>query len=324
MKTILLFILQLIFITTLFAQINADQKKKYYCSPCGCANDGKTFDEAGDCPICKMKLLEVGTFNFQIASVSRNGFIVYSSNKKDNKQQLFLRNLNGPTGEKLISDGSGAQFSPNGDKIVFIRGENSLWIYDIASGKETDLSKKINLPGLQTPAWVSSGNAILFAAGTFPNIGIYHYEFKTEKTEALTNTDGLRYGCAASPDGKNIAYRCVKGTDKDRQRGIAVLNLATKEERYITNIGEYCTWSPDGGKLAFHWPDSTRSFCIYTVNADGSDLKKIAGAAGSGFELPVWSADGATIYFQTNKRRGNWEIWSMKKDGSDQKPVIWE
>jgi len=60
--------------------------------------------------------------------------------------------------------------------------------------------------------------------------------------------------------------------------------ILEKEEKFVTNIVEYRTWSPDGKKLAFHWPNSS-GFCIYTVNADGTGLRKIAGAKGSDYEI---------------------------------------
>jgi Tol biopolymer transport system component len=322
MKQHILIIFVLSWINSVIAQSGAVPGKKYYCAPCGCKYDSQTFNEPGKCPDCKMRLLEEGTFNFQLASVSKDGSILYSSNKKDNKDELYLRTAKGV--DKLIGEGSSAQLSPDGKKVVLIRGENSLSIYDVSGNSFTDLGPRINLPGQQTPAWNPSGDAIIFCAGKFPNIGLYQFNLQTEKTEPLMTTEGLRYACMFSPDGKKIAFRCVKGNDQNRQRGIALLDLASKEEKYVSPIGEYPTWSPDGRMLAFHWPDSTMGFCIYTVNADGTDLKKIAGANGSDFELPVWSTDGKTIYFQTNKRKGNWEIWSMRTDGTEQKPFLWE
>jgi Tol biopolymer transport system component len=320
MKAILLLAVSLLFINWMSAQ-KKQGKKKYYCAPCGCENDGKTFDEGGKCAICKMGLLEVGTFNFELNDISKNNLILYTSNKRDNKQQLYYKKMNVEK-ERSLGEGSSAKFSADGKDIVFMRGE-SIWIYNIAANKFHDLSTKITLPGLQTPSWNLTGNSIIFSAGTFPDIGIYQFNLETEKTEPLIISPGLRYGSALSPDGKKIAYRCVKGDDKERQRGIAIFDLSTKEEHYVCNIGEYCNWSPDGTQLTFHWPDSG-SFCIYTVNVDGSHLRKIAGVAGSSYEMPAWRINGEAIYFQTNKRRGNWEIWGMKTDGSDQKPVIWK
>jgi TolB protein len=105
-------------------------------------------------------------------------------------------------------------------------------------------------------------------------------------------------------------------------KGIAVYDLSTGEEKLIATIGEYPVWSPDSKRLAFHWPEKS-SFSVYTVNADGSDLKQLTKTGNGSAELPSWSFDGKKIYFQTNRRQGNWEIWTMDTDGKDQKPLIW-
>jgi Tol biopolymer transport system component len=322
MKTSLLLPSVLLSVVLLNAQEHTE-KKKYYCAPCGCENDDKVFEEPGTCPACKMHLLEIGTFNFHLGSVFKNELIVYLSNKKDNKENLFYRNLK-TAAEKLIGQGSSPQFSPDGKTIVFTQGENSLLMYHVRTDSVTKLNSTINLPSIQTPSWNSSGTTIIFSAGTFPNIGIYELIVETGTLQQIITSEGLRYAAVASPDGKILAYRCVKGNEKERQKGIAVYDRLTKEERYVCTIGEYCTWAPDGKQLAFHWPDSSHHFCIYTVNLDGTALKKIAGAENANYELPFWSSDGKTIYFQTNKRNGNWEIWSMNIDGSDQKPIIWQ
>lgn len=307
-----------------FGQDNIDTNKvKYYCSPCGCKYDDKIFDSSGKCPACNMKLLQVGTFNFEMASVSQNEIIVYASNKPDNKRVLYYRSLQPGSDPVLIGEGVMPQISADGKRILFERGKEGIFIYNAQTKTTKGLIAKIKLNGIQSPAWSATDNNVIFSAGNFPNIGIYKINIDDQTTKPLIAHPGVRYGCVPSPDGKKLAYRCVKGTtDNNRQRGIVVFDLSTKEEKYITTIGEYCKWSPDGKKLAFHWPDSS-DFCIYTVNADGTGLKKIAGLKGNDYELPVWSADGKKIYFQTNRRRGNWEIWRMNSDGSDQQSVIW-
>jgi len=44
-------------VTLSFAQ---EGGKKYVCPPCGCAADGKEFDQPGSCPACGMQLIEKG------------------------------------------------------------------------------------------------------------------------------------------------------------------------------------------------------------------------------------------------------------------------
>ena len=320
---VLMILLSFFIINSSVAQKNSSKKIQDYWSLCGCANDGKILDTGGRCSACGMKLIEIGRFNYEMLSVSQNGTMVYTSNKQENKNHLYLKTLNSNVKEKLIGEGSGPQISPDEKKVLFSRNENTIFIYDIATGNIIDIGSKTSLPGLQTPAWFSA-NSIIFSAGKFPDLGIYKMNIDDRKTELLIKAEGLRYGCKVSPNEKNISCRCAKGKPgTDRQKGITVYDLTSNEEKFVTNIGEYSSWSPDGKSLAFHWPDSS-DFCIYTVHADGTELKKIAGIKGSDCELPVWSTDGKKIFFQTNRRYGNWEIWTMNIDGTDQKPLLWK
>ena len=302
------------------AQTKPAKNANFYCAPCGCELDGQLFDSPGKCPKCNMNLIPTGTYNYESPVVSKRGLLVYSSNKRNNKKEIFFAPLQAIKKSAAIGEGGIPQLSPNGNLILFDRNDSVL-IYDLQS-MEFTLSKKIPLVKPQTPCWTADGKGIYFAAGEFPSTGIYELNLSSGKIESISNTAGLRYAPASSPDGKKIAYRCrVAKTEKDIQRGIAIYDIETKTEKFITSIGEYCTWSPDGKQLAFHWPDSS-DFCIYTVNVDGSGLRRIAFTRGSDNELPTWSPDGKKIYFQTNRRRGNWEIWSMNIDGSNQKVVL--
>lgn len=321
MRYCLFVITGLLVVINSFAQKNTAKKIQYYCSPCGCNNDGKLLDTGGKCSACGMRLIEVGKFNYEIGSVSSNGIIVFTSNK-EGKNNLYYKKIGSSEKEKKIGEGSGGQISPDGKRIMFSKNEGSIYVYDVVKGSTTETGSKIRLENLQTPSWFSN-NSIIFSAGKFPNLVVYTTNLDDLKTDTLIGSEGLRYGCKLSPGGNKIAYRCGKGTPPDIQKGIAVYDLSTHEEKFISNIGEYATWSPDNKSLAFHWPDSS-DFCIYTVMADGTSLKKIAGIKHNDCELPIWSADGKKIYFQTNRRNGNWEIWVMNNDGSDQRPLIWE
>jgi Tol biopolymer transport system component len=316
----------LFFVSTLLYFINCCAQKntvkvEYFCAPCGCKNDGKVFDKSGVCTLCGMKLQQVGTFNYEMATVSGDGqLMAYKSSKPDNIGRIFYKEITTAGIDKLIGEGSMPQISPDKNYIVFEGRDNKILLYKIQSDTIVDISP--GLPGLQSPAWASSGN-LIFAAGEFPQLSIYRMNITNKKFESLTIEQGMRYGCKASPDGKKIAYRCVRRiTDSTYKKGLAVYDVLTGEEKYITTIGEYCTWSPNGKQLAFHWKGD-KYFAVYIVNADGTGLKKIAEDKNGDSELPVCSADCKQLYFQTNRRHGNREIWTMNANGSNQKPFIW-
>ena len=86
-----------------------------------------------------------------------------------------------------------------------------------------------------------------------------------------------------SPDGKKIAFM----SDRDGNREIYVMNIdGSKVNRLTFNEGQDWNpaWSPDGKKLVFASENATGTYDIYTMNSDGSSLKKVAE---SGIQ-PAW------------------------------------
>lgn len=45
-------------LATLALRANGQEKKQYVCPPCGCSHDGEVHNEAGQCPVCDMTLIE--------------------------------------------------------------------------------------------------------------------------------------------------------------------------------------------------------------------------------------------------------------------------
>ena len=71
----------------------------------------------------------------------------------------------------------------------------------------------------------------------------------------------------------------------------------------------------DLGKIAFV-SDRDGNDEIYTMNADGSDVKRLTFNGAHDTE-PCWSPDGSRIAWASD-RTGDWDIWVMNADGSDQ------
>jgi uncharacterized protein (TIGR01244 family) len=44
-------------VTLAVSQASAQVKTQYICPPCGCSDDGKVFNEPGNCPACNMTLI---------------------------------------------------------------------------------------------------------------------------------------------------------------------------------------------------------------------------------------------------------------------------
>lgn len=86
---------------------------------------------------------------------------------------------------------------------------------------------------------------------------------------------------AWSPDGKKIAFLRTDGVYVCDNK-LENTRLVTKPEEGLWLTGNP-TWSPDSKKLAF----STSNGSIYTVNLDGSGMKRISGPGSD--KNPAWS-----------------------------------
>ncbi len=77
--------------------------------------------------------------------------------------------------------------------------------------------------------------------------------------------------------------------------------------------------SPDGSKIAF-MSQRDGNWQIYTVNTDGSDLKRLT-QSHTVDGLPAWSPDSQYIAYASNEA-GRWSIWAMKADGSNPRQLF--
>lgn len=108
--------------------------------------------------------------------------------------------------------------------------------------------------------------------------------------------------------------------------GSGLTKLTTSEMFYIF----YLQWSPDGTKIVFSALEKTSdcigdspnpnnqsngcNFDIFTISADGSQLKNLTNNQGEDSN-PDWSPDGKKIVFNSD-RSGNHEIYSINADGT--------
>ena len=95
-----------------------------------------------------------------------------------------------------------------------------------------------------------------------------------------------------SPDGTRIAF--LRG-------GVLHTMAADGSDMRLIAPGFYAAswespaWSPDGTRLAFHvWEDEVKEVALYVVDADGSNLRRVAPSRGG---VPKWSPDGRRLAF---------------------------
>jgi dipeptidyl aminopeptidase/acylaminoacyl peptidase len=134
------------------------------------------------------------------------------------------------------------------------------------------------------PAWSPDGTKLAFSSARGENwdvdlvADLFFVAFDGGEPERLTSSEG---GCDAplwSPDGRQIAYQYTAGPfDWPRHSQIAVLDLATREQRILTAaLDRQCAAYPpvrvpfwDGEEIVFGVEDRGNVH-VYSVPADGS------------------------------------------------------
>jgi Tol biopolymer transport system component len=152
----------------------------------------------------------------------------------------------------------------------------------------------------------------------------------------LTQIDPLGEDVAWSPDGKHLVD--TRGLFDPGAAGpynvaLWVMNSDGSNKHQITLAGKRCSdtcpggeqhnegvWSPDGKRIAFKRDVYTKpeQFSIYTVAADGSDLRRVT-PEGMNAGDPAWSPDGTLIAFQSPPEAnegGEQNIFTIHADGS--------
>ncbi len=127
-----------------------------------------------------------------------------------------------------------------------------------------------------------------------------------------------------SPDGSKLVFASDRDGDFDIYLWHGVGDIQQLTFNYTDDI--HPAWSPDGERIIFSSNRDGFFFQIYTIKADGSDLKRIGVVPGNNAMYPRFSLDGSQISFMRASITipacdWNWDVWVMDNDGSNQVKV---
>ncbi len=231
--------------------------------------------------------------------------------------------------------------------IVFTEkqlGNSSVWamrpdgsakrkVFESSGRGLNEAQVRMGLAGAFQPAWSPDGAWISFGLGTWfgerARASAALWRVRRDGSDAEQLTDGsIHSGFPSySADGKDIVFRVWSDTEK----GLRVLNLATRQTRLLTTgYDNLPGWSPDGKRIVFTRKGVDGNFDIYTIRPDGTGLFRCTDHE-SGDGHAVWSADGrilwsgsqhgfrdeAALYEQTFQQYG--QIYVMDADGSNKR-----
>ena len=210
-------------------------------------------------------------------------------------------------------------FSPDGGAIVFSsdrNGNDDIWIVHsdgtglqrLTGGSAIDLD----------PRFSPDGSLIVYdsnAGAPVPHLWLMDVSGGdvTQLTDDETRGDIFP---AWSPDGDALAFACGPSAD---EYDLCLIDVDSHEVRTLYkskgSIEWEPAWSPDGKTIAFV-SDRDGDYDIYTISADGHDLRRITDNPGRDAD-PAWSPDGKLIAFDS-KREGDALIglYVMRADGT--------
>jgi Tol biopolymer transport system component len=219
---------------------------------------------------------------------------------------------------------TGASWSPDGTQVVYAH-EYTRNRFDALNDDlvvaETDGANARTILATappffihaDSPSW-SSRNEIAFA--DFTNFWTIRPD--GSGLSAVGELNGDKWTPVWSPDGTEIAYVGGLGISLMRPDGSLVgLVFGGK-----LNEGSP-SWSPDGRRIAFSAEADGPEPDIYTVNRDGSDVRRLTTSpAGDG--MPAWTPDGESIVFASDRGRprSEFDLWIMRADGTNQRRLI--
>jgi len=237
----------------------------------------------------------------QIAFVGGLGIEAENVQPNIANADIYVVKSNG-TGTTRLTSSPGADlnpaWSPDGARIAFASdraGNREIFVMNADGSNPVRLTNHPSADYL--PAWSPDGTRIAFVSERDGNAEIYVMNADGSNPGRLTNNSAIDTEPAWSPDGSKIAFRRGRSNQSisDTWGGdIYVMNADGSDVTQLTfsthtTSGVQPTWSPDGKQIAF------LSNGIYTMNADGSESRRIKGFP---YALhPDWSPDGQLIAF---------------------------
>jgi len=198
---------------------------------------------------------------------SPDGKAILFTSTRGGKPGIWRMAADGAKPERLC-DGDQAEWSPDGTRIVFRRGERLL-IRDLASGAEKALTPE-DWPHCSAPAWSPDGKAIAFAARWDAGNGVYLVPADGGKPAKVYDKQGA---CEPhwSPDGARLVY--------ETETHIGTINPDGTKNRLVTYFGgvqRYGRFSPDGKSIIFCQGASERGpWELYVIPAAGGTPVKL-------------------------------------------------
>lgn len=239
----------------------------------------------------------------QVPAQQGHGRILLTASEQD-RMQVFIMNSDG-TGLERLTDGPDENIhptiSPDGAWLAYTsrhEGNLDITLMNMENNEVKQLTSDPS-PDFQ-PRFSPDGSQIAFISERDgdPDIWLMNRD-GSGLTQLLDRPEEQHLG-AWSPDGRTIVFvdhQQERSAGSDRST-IWKMTLADGTLRKLTDLGsinDAPVFSPDGERVAFY-SNRTGDFNIFTMAADGSDIKQLTHDAQKAIN-PIYSPDGNRIIY---------------------------
>jgi TolB protein len=238
---------------------------------------------------------------------SPDGTRIAFYSERDGNAEIYVMNADGSGVTRLTNtsaDEGYPAWSPDGRTISFDSDRTGNFDVFAMNPDGSNVRPLTKHPARDVSAtWSPDGSKIVFMSDREPG-GFDAYEAAPDPSAPATRVTrtGSTWFPVFSPDGKTLAFhvgRDVHTLPVPSQVEGPLSGAPGHEPRRLTTDpenGMYPSWSPDGKRIAFmSWRTGRTE--LFTMNADGSDQKKLLTLDRGDAIDPRWSPDGSRIVF---------------------------
>lgn len=253
---------------------------------------------------------------------------------KGNDQRSLLAHRVGL--RRGLSPGETSSWSPDGRLIAF-SSKRSIWVVG-ADGRGAH-----RVPGTRGgyfPIFSPDGRTLAFARSRKPRLpdpifgssAIWLVDLESGEQRRLTALrDELeQWPTSFSPDGSTLlATRISGGRSFDFE--LVAIRFDGRTSSLLAGRGSFGVYSPDGSRIVFmrYEESGQEAFDLYTVDANGDDLRRITDTPRLNELDPSWDASGQRIVYSLARFSPRSEIerasiWQVNRDGTCANELLFE
>jgi TolB protein len=226
---------------------------------------------------------------------SPDGQTVVFVSMRDGQRKLFLVGADGRHERRLTArddlDELAPSFSPDGKQVAFLAGSaqyaTRVSLVSVADGAVRQLSQATERSIEGAPVWAAGGQSLVFNQKAGPGAQLVVMPVDGSRRVVLTPEDARSGQPQSSPDGRQLLYLAV--APGQARQGLYLMDADGSRARKLYG-GDFdvmdASWSGDGSRIYFAEQLDVGGQ-IFSIQADGSDLRRHSGGEGFDFSVVV-------------------------------------